>query len=76
MNCQKLKIILDEKFPNPSKLDVKEFSQYFNKQEKSVKGIYFLNEYYFEFRNLNDYDKKFDKKIINKFENNIHKRDS
>jgi hypothetical protein len=73
MTCQKLKIILDEKLPNPSKWDVKEFSQYFNKEEKSVKRINFLHEYYFEFRELNGYDKKFDIKIINEFENNIHK---
>ena len=74
MTCQKLKIILDEKLPNPSKWDVKEFSQYFNKEEKSVKRINFLDAYYFEFRELTDYDEKFDIKIINEFENNIHKR--
>ena len=74
MTCQKLKIILDEKLPNPSKWDVKEFSHYFNKEEKSVKRINFLDAYYFEFRELTDYDKKFDIKIINEFENNIHKR--
>ena len=72
--CQKLKIILDEKLPNPSKWEVKPFLEYFIQEENKIRGISFLDDYYYYFREVSGYDKKFDKKIINEFENNIHKK--
>ena len=71
--CEKLKINLDEKLPNPSKWDIKEFSQNLNKEEINKMDTKFLKEYYCYFRDIND-QHKFDKKVIKEFEENFHKK--
>ena len=55
--CQKLKIILDEKLPNPSKWEVKPFLEYFIQEENKIRGISFLDDYYYYFREVSGYDK-------------------
>ena len=72
--CQKLRIDLEEKLPNPSAWDIKEFSKYLNKVDNDINDIKFLDEYYFCCNEINDHPYKFDRKVIKEFEENINKR--
>ena len=71
---QKLKIDLEEKLPNPSAWDIKEFSKYLNKVNNDKNDIKFLDEYYFCCNKINDHPYKFERKVIKEFEENINKR--
>ena len=71
---QKQKIDLDKNLPKPSKWDVKEFSQYFNNEEINIPNIKFLDGYYFDFRELDDYKSKFNEKKVKEYDEKIHIR--